>query len=662
MSQLKEGIPAVHSSNMQQMKRIWIIFFLLISITVNAQIQLPKLISDGMVLQRNTQLNIWGWASAGDSVTIHFQDHTYQTISDQNGGWKVKLPEMAAGGPYEMVISAKDSTIVLQNILIGEVWLCSGQSNMQFTMAGAKYKYAHSIANSTNAVIRHFEVPKHYNLKEPQDDLSGGQWVEAHPESVLSFSAVAYFFGRTLYDKYKVPIGLINASVGGSPAQAWMSKEALKDFPNYLEESEKYTDLAYVQMLEQKHLQQTADWHEQARASDQGIQDSQSPWFANHIDRTSWLSIMLPDYVNPVDNVHPNGVVWFSRTIDVPRSFLDGTAQVKLGRIMDADSVYINGTWVGATSHQWATRTYNIPEGLLQSGRNQITVRVVNWGGRAGFVKGYPLTLATQTDTLDLRGSWRYQIGAKMPPLASSVVLQWIPTGLFNNMIAPLTNYKIKGVIWYQGEGNVSKAQEYVQLFPTLIQDWRKKWQDSDLPFLFVQLANFGKVVAQPQASAWALLREAQLKTLAFPNTGMAVAIDIGEWNDVHPKNKEDVGKRLALAAQKIAYKEKIVFSGPLYKSMRIRKGRAILTFNHFGSKWIWPKGEAMPGFAIAGNDKHFVWANAKIKGNKVIVWSDAIKEPVAVRYAWANNPGSVSLINAEGVPASPFRTDQWEP
>ena len=641
-------------------KYIHIFLFLLVGFTACAKIHLPRLIANGMVLQRNTNLNIWGWASVGDCVMVHFQDKKYQALSDSSGSWNIKLPKMKAGGPFEMLISTKDSTILIQNILIGEVWLCSGQSNMQFTMASAKHKYAHSITNSANTFIRHFDVPKDYNLNKVQADLVGGQWTAAHPESVLDFSAVAYFFGLALYEKYKLPIGLINASVGGSPAQAWMSKEALKTFPEYLDEVKKYKDTAYVHTLEQKNSQDIADWHEQVRKSDKGIQKGQTPWFAEQVNRDSWSSINLPDYLHPNDHLYPNGVIWLSRKFDVSKSFLDGTLQLKLGRIIDADSVYINGIWVGSTNHQWATRTYTLPEGLLREGSNQITIRVVNWRGRAGFVEGYQMALTKHTNIVDLSGPWQYHIGAKMPPLAYPVMLQWVPTGLFNNMIAPLTNYQIKGVIWYQGEGNVSKAQEYTRLFPALIQNWRQIRQHDDMPFLFVQLANFGRKTEQPGASNWALLRESQLKTLVLPNTGMAVAIDIGEWNDVHPKNKEDVGKRLAIAAQKVAYKEQLVYSGPLYKSMRIRKGKAVLLFDCFGSKLNFQDESDLKGFTIAGADKNFVWAKAKIEGNKVVVWSDTIKEPVAVRYAWANNPEQANLTNMEGLPASPFRTDQW--
>jgi sialate O-acetylesterase len=643
------------------MKIIYTCLFLFWSIAVEAQLKLPKLISDGLVLQRNTALNIWGWASPGDSVTIHFQSEKYGASSDREGGWKVELPKMEAGGPYEMMITTNDSSIVIKNILIGEVWLCSGQSNMQFTMAEARQKYANQITNCENEFVRSFEVPKQYDFSGPQNDLKGGQWVAANPQSILRFSAVAYFFGLELYNKYRVPIGLINASVGGTPAQAWMSEEALKAFPQYYEEAKKHKNLAYVKSVEQKNIQDKMDWDHKVFISDKGIHSEQMPWFSGEVDIRDWPTIHLPGYVTKSDSNYHNGVIWFSRKFKVRKSFADNQGVLRLGRIVDADSVYINGVWVGSTDHQWATREYILPKGALKEGDNRITIRVVNYRGRCGFVQGNQLAIVKQEEKLNLAGEWHYKYGVRSAPLADPVRLQWASTGLYNNMIAPISKFQLKGVIWYQGEGNVSRAKEYADLFPALIKDWREEWQNDDLPFLFVQLANFSKAAKQPQASNWALLREAQQKTLALKNTGMAVAIDIGEWNDIHPKNKQEVGKRLAYAAQRIAYKENNIHSGPIYKFLKIKNGKAIISFELFGAELKLSKGEELEGFAIAGADQKFVWAKAKIEGDKVVVWTDKVKEPVAVRYAWANNPDRANLANSVGLPASPFRTDNWE-
>jgi sialate O-acetylesterase len=302
-----------------------------------------------------------------------------------------------------------------------------------------------------------------------------------------------------------------------------------------------------------------------------------------------------------------------------------------------------------------------IKPGILKEGKNLITVRVISNEGRGGFVEDKPYALTAGDERIDLKGDWQYCLGADMEPLKGQTFIRWKPMGLYNAMIAPLLNFKIKGVIWYQGESNAGKPAEYKKLFPVLIHNWRKNWKLGDFPFLFVQLPNFMEARKQPAESNWALMREAQLQTLTVSNTAMAVAIDIGEWNDIHPLNKKDVGKRLALAARKAAYGEKdIVSSGPLYKSMKIDGNKIIITFAHTGSGLMTKGDDKLKCFAIAGADKKFVWANAKIEGDKVIVWHDEITSPAAVRYAWADNPEGANLYSKENLPASPFRTDSF--
>jgi len=642
------------------MKKLYILGVLILGLlSGHAQLRLPKLISDGMVLQRNTPLKIWGWALPNDTVEIDFYGQSKYGVANKEGLWQVNLSEMNAGGPYQILLSSKDTTIVIKDVLVGDVWLCSGQSNMQFNMDKVKKKYKKDIAQAYKPYIRSFLVSKQYNFNGPQVDVDSGLWRQANPSTVPNFSAVAYFFGLELYEKYRVPIGLIDASVGGTPAQAWMSEEALKSFPHYNEEAQRCKDSAYVASIEEKNIQDLTQWNKKALINDKGL--GQTPWYANEIDVSTWPTMELPGYWNQTDIGNANGVVWFRGQVNVPKDMLGDDMQLQLGRIVDADSVYVNGIMVGSTSHKFAIRNYTVPSAIIQEGDNIITIRVANISRTGGFVKGNPLTLSTTQNSIDLSGQWYFQLGAKMPALERPVMLQWKPTGLYNNMIAPIRNYALKGVVWYQGEGNTKVAKEYADLFPSLIKDWRKQWNDDKMPFLFVQLANFMKVDEQPQASAWAMLRESQLKTLALNNTGMAVAIDIGEWNDIHPRNKKDVGKRLALAAQKIAYKEDVVYSGPIYKSKAIKKGKISLSFELFGSSLRCSKGQELMGFAIAGTDNCFVWANAQIDGNRIVVWSDKVDKPVAVRYAWANNPDNANLTNTEGLPASPFRTDNWE-
>jgi len=375
-----------------------------------------------------------------------------------------------------------------------------------------------------------------------------------------------------------------------------------------------------------------------------------------------WKQMKVPGYWADINNQELNGAVWFRRTIEVPASMLNKPLKLELGRIIDADSVFINGQYAGNTTYQYPPRRYILSSNMLKEGKNTIAIRVISNSGKGGFVLDKPYELTTTTDTIELKGNWKYKVGAVMPPLPAETFVRWKPGGLYNAMIAPLVNYSIKGVIWYQGEANANnatKALEYQKLFPALIKDWRQQWKQGDFPFLYVQLPNFTEAKEQPSESDWAQLREAQLKTLSIPNTGMAVAIDLGEWNDIHPSNKKVVGKRLVLVAESVAYKEKnIVYSGPLYQSMKIEGNKIIISFTNKGSGLIAKGNTELKYFAIAGTDKKFVWANAVIQNNKVVVWNDAVKNPVVVCYAWADNPEGANLYNKEGLPASPFTTD----
>ncbi len=634
-------------------------YFLMFLQTAFCEVRLPRMVSDGMVLQRGDGVNIWGWADAGQELTINFNGKTYDTIAGTDGKWALMISALKAGGPYTMEINA-DNHITLKNIMIGDVWVCSGQSNMELPMERVKDRYADVIAQSDNPAIRQFIVPHRYDFRTPQEDLQSGHWEPANPKSVLGFTATGCFFAKELFEKYHVTIGLINASVGGSPAQAWLSEDALKEFPHYLETAKKFKDSAYLNQIADKDKAVSDAWYDLLQQKDKGLADGQKPWFDTTYDASDWATMNVPGYWADEGLGHVNGVVWFRKEIDIPASMAGKSARLLLGRIVDSDSTYVNGTFIGTVSYKYPPRKYDVPEGLLKAGKNIIVIRIVNNIGRGGFILDKPYQLSAAGQTIDLKGRWQYKLGATMEPLPPKTFIEWQPIGLYNAMIAPLLNYKIKGVIWYQGESNTDKPLEYQKLFPAVIADWRKKWNQEDFPFLYVQLANFMEVKDQPSESNWAELREAQLKTLAVPNTAMAVTIDIGEWNDVHPLNKKDVGRRLALAAQKVAYGEKeVVHSGPIYQSMKTEGNKIIITFTNTGGGLIAKGSGQLRHFAIAGEDKNFVWAKAKINGNKIIVWNDQVTNPVAVRYAWADNPEGTNLYNEEGLPASPFRTDQ---
>jgi len=623
---------------------------------VFAQVKLPALIRDSMILQRDAKLNIWGWASAGEKISVKLNGKTYKATTDKDGKWLTVIAPQKTGGPYTMEIRGKNK-IILRDLLIGDVWFCSGQSNMVHQMKLHDITYANDIANADYPAIRHFFIPTLTDLQGRRDDLPVSYWKPATPENVPEFSAVAYFFAQAIYDKYKVPIGLINASVGGTPVEAWTGEEGFKDFSAVLSTIQKNKDTAYV------NGRNRAVPVPGKEPADLGLTGSPA-WFDQAYVPKGWHTINVPGYWEDQGVRNLDGAVWYRKEIELPASFINVPAKLLLGRIVDADVVYINGKRVGNTTYQYPQRRYPLAAGVLKPGRNVIVVRVVNTAGKGGFVPDKPYAIITDKEQFDLRGEWLYKVGQVRLPVnftgPGGIFAQNQPTALFNAMVAPAVNYTIKGFLWYQGEANTGSPAAYTSYFSALINDWRKQWKQDTLPFLFVQLPGFMDMNYLPSESQWAALREAQLKTLAVPNTAMAVAIDLGEWNDIHPDNKKDVGLRLALAARKNVYGEQeLVASGPVFRSQTVEGNKVVLHFGDTGSGLASQDGEPLNQFAIAGADKKFVWAKAKIEGDKVIVWSDEVANPMYVRYAWADNPDGANLSNKEGLPASPFRTDQ---
>ncbi len=625
-----------------------------------SQVTLPRLVRDSMILQRDSKINIWGWASKNEKVKVKFNGKNYKTTTGQDGKWIIQLPPMKAGGPYTMEISGKNK-ILLNEILLGDVWFCSGQSNMVHQMNIHDVTYARDIAEANYPQIRHFWIPTLTNLEGPQDDLPTGYWKWANPEDVRPFSAVAYFFARKLYEKYHVPIGLINASVGGTPIEAWTSESGLKEFPAIQSNIQKNKDTSYVNGLARNAV--AANANRSTQLLDRGMME-QVKWYEPSYIPKGWHTINIPGYWEDQGVKDLNGIVWYRKDIEIPASMTGKAAKVFLGRIIDADVLYINGKQVGITTYQYPQRRYNVPSDILKAGKNIFVIRVTNTAGKGGFVPDKPYCVFAGNDTIDLKGTWQYKVGevyqARTGALGGGPInAQNQPTALYNAMVAPVINYAIKGFLWYQGEANTGRAEEYAKLQPAQIVDWRNKWKQGDLPFFYVQLPGFMDYSYLPSESGWAMLRESQLKSLSVSNTAMAVAIDLGEWNDIHPDNKKDVGERLALAAQKLVYGENIVYSGPLYQTATVDGDKITISFSNIGGGLISNDGEELNEFAIAGDDKKFVWAKAKIEGGKVVVWNDAVKNPKYVRYAWADNPVNPNLFNKERLPASPFRTDQ---
>lgn len=638
------------------MKKLLYIFLgIILSQNSFSQIRLPKLISDGMVLQRDKPLKIWGWASPKEKISIDFNKKTYKVITSETGKWEVTLPQYPAGGPFEMTLKGKNE-LKIKDIFIGDVWFCSGQSNMVHQMELHRITYANDIAQANNSAIRHFGIPTTTNVNSTNDDFNNGSWKVCNPENVRQFSAVAYFFAKKIYDKYQVPIGLINASVGGTPIEAWISEEGFKDFSKMNEIIAKNKDTAYVNSFNRRFNRPQTP----APIQDKGLNGTKT-WFDVSYQPKGWKSINIPGYWEDQGIKDLNGTVWYRKEIEIPTSMIGKPASVFLGRIIDADMLYVNGKQVGVTTYQYPQRRYQIPSDLLKSGKNVLVIKVTNTAGKGGFVPDKPYYLFSEKDTVDLKGTWQYKVGEVFVPMQGNFgggfSAQNQPTALYNAMVAPSINFAIKGFLWYQGETNSGKANEYAKLQPAQILDWRTKWNQGELPFLYVQLPNFMDANYLPSESQWAALRDAQLKSLSVPNTAMAVGIDVGEWNDIHPDNKKTVGERLALAAQKLVYHENITVSGPLFQSATIEGNKIILSFINVGSGLKTNDEEDLREFAVAGADKKFVWANAKIVGDKIEISNNNIPFPMYVRYAWADNP-NVNFYNKEGLPASPFKTD----
>jgi len=635
------------------------LLLILLAATLNAQVKLSPIFSSGMVLQQGMEIPVWGWASPGEKITVILEKGKATAKANKDGKWTLKLPAMNYGGPFTMTIKGKN-VLILENILIGEVWICSGQSNMEFNMLSVKNSEA-EIAASNYPDIHLFTVKRRIS-GTPQDHLEDGAWVKCSPTSIPRFSAVAYFFGRELNQKLKVPIGLINTSWGGTVAETWTSEQMIgqnPDFANQLAQLKKVILDDYAKSIEKEVRERVGE----TSTVDLGMKGDQPAWADPEFNDSAWKSMELPGFIESNGLQGVDGIIWFRKEIDLTPSEAAKPVTLYLAKVNDSDNTFINGKLVGSTQLQAErSRVYKIPAGILKPGKNNLTVQMEDVGGMGG-IYGDPATLKLQCEnrTIPLSGNWKYKVG--LVKFSNVLSPNSYPTLLYNGMIHALVPYGIRGAIWYQGEGNAGRAKQYQRVFPDLIKDWRNHWNQGEFPFFFVQLANFMKVDSIPQESSWAELREAQSMTLALPNTGMAVTTDVGEALDIHPKDKQTVGKRLALAALKIAFKQDIPYTGPLYKTMNITGNKVTLTFAETGDGLkIRDKYGYVKGFAIAGDDHKFYWATGKVTGkNTLEVSSTEVKNPVAVRYGWGNNPDDANLYNSANLPASPFRTDKWK-
>ncbi|WP_029906906.1 sialate O-acetylesterase [Prevotella sp. 10(H)] len=618
-----------------------------------AEVKLPHIFSDNMMFQRDKPINVWGWADKNESVEISFMDQKKKVKADKNGKWTVTLSPVAYGGPYTMDVKGKNNSITLKNILVGEVWLCSGQSNMEWQVKSTM-NAKEEISTADYPQIRSFNVVKDMSMR-PKDDLNG-TWEVCSPETVGDFTAVGYFFARKLYQELNIPIGIIHSSWGGTDIETWTSPDSFAKLGNIFKDRYKNVNITDLDKSA-KDSEEGKKAYEQALQNEQGMKEQ---WFSPAYNTSSWKKMPVPGLWKG-EEASLDGTIWFRYAIDLPADIGDKEATLEFGPIDDNDITWVNGIKIGETFGSNTDRVYNVPANVFKGGQNTITVKITDTGGPGGFW-GKPETLVLKAGgkSYPLAGDWAYKVGVNKkdynivdysPNMYSSL--------LYNAMINPVIKFGIKGAIWYQGENNASQAYNYRTLFPNMINDWRTKW-GYEFPFYWVQLANFMAKDAEPKDSDWAELREAQTMTLSLPKTGEAVITDIGEAYDIHPRNKQDVGLRLALNALYKDYgKTDVVYSGPTFKAMEIKGNKAVISYDNIGKGLkTTSKYGYVEGFAIAGSDNKFVWAKAYIDGDKVVVYSDNISNPVSVRYSWSNNP-DVNLFNVEDLPAAPFRTDK---
>lgn len=628
--------------------------------SASADIRLPAVISDGMVLQQKSSDPIWGWASPGEQITVKgswLKGVPVKTKADEKGKWMVKLKTPQAGGPYTITIQG-GQTLVLHNVLIGEVWVCSGQSNMEMPVSGwpgaSLLNSAMEIKAAKYPDIRLFTVKRDVAL-QPQSDCTGS-WTACTPQTVKTFSATAYFFGRQLYRKLKVPIGLIHTSWGGTVAEAWTSGSALRKLGDFDSALDKLDAISLnVKEWKEKDARNLQTWNQE-------VNQVNKDYEKENFDASNWETMKLPTMWESAGYPDLDGIVWFRKVVDIPASWAGKDLKLDLGPIDDEDITWFDGEKVGGIQKEgyWAAnRSYNIPGKLVKAGRNVISVRVTDIAGNGGIYGDQKLLRLYPSDKkpevgVSLAGNWKYKIAAKKEP-ASVPSNPNTPSVLYNAMIAPLIPYGIKGAIWYQGEANVGRAAQYASLFPAMITDWRNRWEQGDFPFYFVQIAPYPYGGNGRQSAA---LRDAQRRSLRLPNTGMVVTLDIGDTTNIHPANKQEVGRRLSLWALSHAYGRKgLVYSGPLYKGMQIDGNKIVLSFTHTDGGLI-VKGGDLTWFRIAGADGDFVPAKAIIKGNTVIVHSDKVAHPKAIHFAWSDK-AVPHLFNKAGLPASTFSTEK---
>jgi len=618
---------------------------------------LSPIFGDHMVLQRGKPNTFWGWTRPGERVRVEIAGRSGEGVADAQGRWEVRVDPPGVGETCEVVITGPQR-VVLRNVIVGDVWLCGGQSNMRWGLPATDGAEA-AIASANLPGIRLFAVtPK--SAYAPADTVEG-TWQVCTPQSIAAdggFSAVAFYFARKVFAETGVPIGLIEDCLGGTPVESWMAPETLAargDFSAPLAEIARLRDAGV-----QAYGNYIMHWYDDHDAGLRG-----TPWSATELDDADWTRVPLMGAFAKLGLENVPAVVWLRRDIELPTPLPAGDATLSLGVVEKMDTSFVNGRWVGASSWVENPRRYRVPAEVLRPGRNQLALRILKLKSKGAFespAETLTLTLGDGT-VIPLAGEWQAKVSVNAaPPFPLPLGYENYPTMpsvLYQGMIAPVAPLAIAGALWYQGEANASRAHQYRTLLPGLIADWRRVFRQGDFPFYLVSLPAFQARKAQPGTDDWAELREAQAITArTVANTGLAITIDTGDANDIHPRDKQPVGERLALLALAGHYGREVIAQGPVYRTMR-REGAAIrVQFDHAQGGLV-VRGERLGEFAVAGADRRWVWADARIDGDSVIVSSPEVPEPVAVRYAWQANP-LATLFNGAGLPAAPFRTDDW--
>lgn len=627
---------------------------LLLPLCAQARVELPLLFSDGAVLQRDQPLPVWGWADPGAKVMVTFDGRSAAATAAADGAWRAVLPAHAAGGPYVLEVRAGNDNAHVQEVLVGEVWLASGQSNMEMMLQQTDGA-AEAIADATDPLIRHFKIPRSWS-GSPQRQLQGGSWVAASPQTAAQFSAPAYYFARELRKSTGVAVGIIDSTWGGSRIEAWMDAAAQGVDPAQAFAVERDARAADAKAVAETQ-RRLAKWPK-------GVADD-SGWQVPGLDTSTWVPIAMAGIWESSGWLGLDGIAWYRTTFTLSAVEAKAGVLLGVGRIDDSDVTWVNGVQIGKTENQYnLAREYAVPATALHAGVNEVAIRVTDTGGGGGLHgdASERFVQANGGSRRPLDGDWRFRVAdAKLVPIDDT--RNQVPTLLYNAMIHPLQPFPVRGVIWYQGEsnaGSVEDALHYRTLFPAMIRQWRAQWDAAELPFLWVQLASFVSGADTPGQSPWSVLRESQSAALSLSATAQVVTIDIGDSHDIHPRNKRDVGHRLALAARHVAYGETIDYHGPVPTRVDFPEGRARVDFDIGSTQLSARNGGNVRGFELAGQDHVFHPANAVIDGAGVDVRSDAVPAPVALRYGWHDDAGDADLGNSAGLPASPFRSDDW--